>query len=267
VLDDGGRPSDHDRGRILLVDRPSDRGRVVAAGLDRAVGMARLHDGSYIVAETDNDPPSPAHTPGEGTAGRHRPRPWRSHAGSPSGPPPAGLRTDRGRRAAVRPIRSTHAPPAAGIDRAPSRSQRRRAGLRRATPRGATGPDGLRTLTRTRSTARGLSSSPVVPAARRGDDPQPRRLVRRCRAVDAAIASAGLVALTIARYSPSPTSWVKVTEMPRKPAAAIPARHSLTDRPNLDVGNPRRLRRSRIDPRDPGAYRNVPPQGGGTDTT
>jgi hypothetical protein len=166
-----------------------------------------------------------------------------------------------------RPIRSTHAPPAAGIDRAPSRSQRRRAGLRRATPRGATGPDGLRTLTRTRSTARGLSSSPVVPAARRGDDPQPRRLVRRCRAVDAAIASAGLVALTIARYSPSPTSWVKVTEMPRKPAAAIPARHSLTDRPNLDVGNPRRLRRSRIDPRDPGAYRNVPPQGGGTDTT
>jgi hypothetical protein len=24
--------------------------------------MARLPDGSYIVAETDNDPPSPAHT-------------------------------------------------------------------------------------------------------------------------------------------------------------------------------------------------------------
>jgi glucose/arabinose dehydrogenase len=64
VLDDGGRPSDHDRGRILLVDRPFDRGRVVAAGLDRPVGMARLPDGSYIVAETDNDPPSPAHTPG-----------------------------------------------------------------------------------------------------------------------------------------------------------------------------------------------------------
>jgi hypothetical protein len=54
VLDYGGTPTDRDRGRILLVERPSDAGRVVAGGLDRPVGMARLPDGRYVVAETDH---------------------------------------------------------------------------------------------------------------------------------------------------------------------------------------------------------------------
>jgi hypothetical protein len=60
----------------------------------------------------------------------------------------------------------------------------------------------------------------------------------RPRAVDAATASAGLVALTMALYSPSPTSWVKVIEMSRKPAAASPARYSLTDRAQPRHGEP-----------------------------
>jgi hypothetical protein len=55
VLDYGGAPGDRGRGRILLVERPSGAGRVVAGGLDRPVGMARLPDGRYVVAETDRD--------------------------------------------------------------------------------------------------------------------------------------------------------------------------------------------------------------------
>jgi hypothetical protein len=54
VLDYGGGPADRGRGRILLVASPSDPGRVVAAGLDRPVGIARLPDGRYVVAETDS---------------------------------------------------------------------------------------------------------------------------------------------------------------------------------------------------------------------
>ena len=54
VLDYGGGPPDRGRGRILLVDRPADPGTVAASGLDRPVGMARLPDGRYVVAETDN---------------------------------------------------------------------------------------------------------------------------------------------------------------------------------------------------------------------
>jgi hypothetical protein len=53
VLDYGGGPADRDRGRILLVARPADPGTVAATGLDRPVGMARLPDGRYVVAETD----------------------------------------------------------------------------------------------------------------------------------------------------------------------------------------------------------------------
>jgi hypothetical protein len=53
VLDYGGGPADRGRGRILLVARPTDPGRVAAAGLDRPVGMARLPDGRYVVAERD----------------------------------------------------------------------------------------------------------------------------------------------------------------------------------------------------------------------
>jgi glucose/arabinose dehydrogenase len=53
VLDYGGGPADRGRGRILLVAGPADPGTVVAAGLERPVGMARLPDGRYVVAETD----------------------------------------------------------------------------------------------------------------------------------------------------------------------------------------------------------------------
>jgi glucose/arabinose dehydrogenase len=53
VLDYGGNPGDRERGRLLLVAGPSDPGRVLAAGLDRPVGIARLPDGRYLVAETD----------------------------------------------------------------------------------------------------------------------------------------------------------------------------------------------------------------------
>jgi hypothetical protein len=53
VLDYGGGPGERGRGRILLVDWPADPGTVAAAELDRPVGMARLPDGSYVVAETD----------------------------------------------------------------------------------------------------------------------------------------------------------------------------------------------------------------------
>jgi DNA-binding beta-propeller fold protein YncE len=54
VLDYGGAPADRGRGRILLVVRPGDRGTVAAAGLDRPVGIARLPDGRYVVAETNS---------------------------------------------------------------------------------------------------------------------------------------------------------------------------------------------------------------------
>jgi hypothetical protein len=53
VLDYGGGPADRGRGRLLLVTGPADPGRVLAAGIDRPVGMARLPDGRYVVAETD----------------------------------------------------------------------------------------------------------------------------------------------------------------------------------------------------------------------
>jgi hypothetical protein len=53
VLDYGGGPGGPGQGRIVLVAGPSDPGRVVATGLDRPVGMARLPDGRYVVAETD----------------------------------------------------------------------------------------------------------------------------------------------------------------------------------------------------------------------
>jgi sugar lactone lactonase YvrE len=54
VLDYGGGPADRRRGRLLLVDGPADPGTVAATGLDRPVGIARLHDGRYVVAETDS---------------------------------------------------------------------------------------------------------------------------------------------------------------------------------------------------------------------
>jgi hypothetical protein len=53
VLDYGGGPADRGRGRILLVAGPADAGRVLADGMDRPVGIARLPDGRYVVAETD----------------------------------------------------------------------------------------------------------------------------------------------------------------------------------------------------------------------
>jgi hypothetical protein len=53
VLDYGSGPGDRGQGRIVLVAGASDPGRVVATGLDRPVGMARLPDGRYAVAETD----------------------------------------------------------------------------------------------------------------------------------------------------------------------------------------------------------------------
>jgi hypothetical protein len=52
VLDYGGGPGDRDQGRILLVTGPSDPGRVLVSGLDRPVGITRLPDGRYVVAET-----------------------------------------------------------------------------------------------------------------------------------------------------------------------------------------------------------------------
>jgi hypothetical protein len=52
VLDYGGGPADRGRGRILLLARPAGPGTVAATGLDRPVGMARLPDGRYVVAET-----------------------------------------------------------------------------------------------------------------------------------------------------------------------------------------------------------------------
>jgi hypothetical protein len=55
VLDYGGGPADRGSGRILLVARPPGPGTVAAMGLDRPVGMARLPDGRYVVAETDRD--------------------------------------------------------------------------------------------------------------------------------------------------------------------------------------------------------------------
>jgi len=54
VLDYGGGPADRGRGRILLVARSAGPGTVAATGLDRPVGMARLPDGRYVVAETDS---------------------------------------------------------------------------------------------------------------------------------------------------------------------------------------------------------------------
>jgi hypothetical protein len=54
VLDYGGGPADRSRGRILLVASPADPGRVVAGGLDRPVGIVRLPDGRYLIAETDS---------------------------------------------------------------------------------------------------------------------------------------------------------------------------------------------------------------------
>jgi hypothetical protein len=54
VLDYGGGPADRGRGGILLVASPADPGSVVAAGLDRPVGIVRLPDGRYVVAETDS---------------------------------------------------------------------------------------------------------------------------------------------------------------------------------------------------------------------
>jgi hypothetical protein len=53
VLDYGGGPADHGRGRVLLVAGPADPVTVAATGLDRPVGMARLPDGRYVLAETD----------------------------------------------------------------------------------------------------------------------------------------------------------------------------------------------------------------------
>jgi glucose/arabinose dehydrogenase len=53
VLDYGGGPADRRRGRILLIAGSADMGTVAAAGMDRPVGMARLPDGRYVVAETD----------------------------------------------------------------------------------------------------------------------------------------------------------------------------------------------------------------------
>jgi hypothetical protein len=53
VLDYGGGPADRGRGRILVVAGPSDRGRVLAARMDRPLGMARLPNDRYVVAETD----------------------------------------------------------------------------------------------------------------------------------------------------------------------------------------------------------------------
>jgi len=53
VLDYGGGPGDRGQGRIVLVAGLSHPARVVAPGLDRPVGMARLPHGRYVVAETD----------------------------------------------------------------------------------------------------------------------------------------------------------------------------------------------------------------------
>jgi glucose/arabinose dehydrogenase len=52
-LDYGGNPGERGQGRLLLIAGPSDPGRVLAATLDRPVGIARLPDGRYLVTETD----------------------------------------------------------------------------------------------------------------------------------------------------------------------------------------------------------------------
>jgi hypothetical protein len=77
VLDYGGGPADRGRGRILLVAGPADVGRVLAAGMDRPVGMARLPDGRYVIAETDRSrlrvlTPEKARTPGPETTSQNR---------------------------------------------------------------------------------------------------------------------------------------------------------------------------------------------------
>jgi hypothetical protein len=77
VLDYGGEPADRDQGRILLVTGPSDQGTVLAAGMDRPVGMARLPDGRYVVAETDRSrlrvlTPEKARTSGPETTSQNR---------------------------------------------------------------------------------------------------------------------------------------------------------------------------------------------------
>jgi hypothetical protein len=72
VLDYGGGPADRGRGRILLVAGPADLGRVLAAGMDRPVGMAPLPDGRYVVAETDRSRLRVL-TPGEGLTSSGRP--------------------------------------------------------------------------------------------------------------------------------------------------------------------------------------------------
>jgi glucose/arabinose dehydrogenase len=54
VLDYGGEPGDRGQGRIVVVAGPSDPGRMIATGLDRPIGIARLPDGRYVVAETDH---------------------------------------------------------------------------------------------------------------------------------------------------------------------------------------------------------------------
>jgi hypothetical protein len=77
VLDYGGGPADRGRGRILLVTGPADPGRVLAAGIDRPVGMARLPDGRYVVVESDRTglhilTPEEARTAGPETTSRSR---------------------------------------------------------------------------------------------------------------------------------------------------------------------------------------------------
>ena len=77
VLDYGGGPADRGRGRILLVAGSADVGRVLAAGMDRPVGMARLPDGRYVIAETDRSrlrvlTPENARTSGPETTSQNR---------------------------------------------------------------------------------------------------------------------------------------------------------------------------------------------------
>jgi hypothetical protein len=77
VLDYGGGPADRGRGRILLVAGSADVGQVLAAGMDRPVGMARLPDGRYVIAETDRSrlrvlTPEKARTSGPETTSQNR---------------------------------------------------------------------------------------------------------------------------------------------------------------------------------------------------
>jgi hypothetical protein len=77
VLDYGGGPADRGRGRILLVAGSADVGQVLAAGMDRPVGMARLPDGRYVIAETDRSrlrvlTPETARTAGPETTSQNR---------------------------------------------------------------------------------------------------------------------------------------------------------------------------------------------------